>query len=170
MEAGDLIVGQTNAISPTLQSTDAPAVCPGPAAGGTHPCSLDKHKNVIIQSSRSARVKRLFHWFGLNCYSIVTLKMESLKKIKKIKKILSSRTRDIICLIDSSSPKPDTYIPHNATLIMNSSVRRFGCIMLVVANVASRLKPQSEMRSSLQSSGNLTTFLLHTLFFKFSNL
>lgn len=45
MEADALTVGWTNVISPTPQSTDAPAVCPGPAGGGTHPCSLDKHKN-----------------------------------------------------------------------------------------------------------------------------
>ncbi len=45
MEADGLTVGQTNVISPTPQSTDVPAGCPGPAGGGTHPCSLDKHKN-----------------------------------------------------------------------------------------------------------------------------
>lgn len=45
MEADGLIDGRTHVISPALQSADAPAVCPGPAAGGTHPCSLDKHEN-----------------------------------------------------------------------------------------------------------------------------
>lgn len=51
MEAGDPTVGQTTVISPTLPAADVPAVCPGPAGVGIHPCSLD------IQTRRSVLTK-----------------------------------------------------------------------------------------------------------------
>jgi len=43
MEADALTVGWTDVISPAPQSADIPAVCPGLAGGGIHPCSLGKH-------------------------------------------------------------------------------------------------------------------------------